>query len=305
MNLKQLEILCKIIEKRSFSRAAGEVHLSQPTLTEHIKSLESEFNLKLLDRLGREVVPTKAGEILCRYAERIISLTNEAKQSIDRFREDLHGDLSIGASTIPGEYILPHLLFKFRRKHPRISLTVIIEDTGGIIERVLSNQAELGIVGARVASAKLDYHRFVEDELVLVLPVNFACNTEFFTLDRLQELPFILREEGSGTQIFINRIFEKFGINTKRFNVVARLGSSNAVIQAVKDGVGVSIVSKRAVEEELRRETLKFIPIKGVELLRRFYVVLRQGRTISPLSEAFMSFLLDKKFNDNKGSWER
>ena len=297
MNLRQLEILCEIIKRKSFSKAANAVFLSQPTLTEHIKSLEAEIDLKILDRLGREVVPTKAGEILYKYAQRILTLKAEVKQALEKFKGNLHGELSIGASTIPGEYILPHLLGKFREKFPQISLNQTIRDTREVVNGILDNNIELGMVGAIIGSAKLDYLGFVDDELVLAVPATPLWNkVECVSIENLKQFPFIFREEGSGTQLFITRTFDKFGLNISTLNVVARLGSTNAVVQAIKSGGGVSIVSKRAIEGEIYHNTINCLSINEIKLKRSFYIVTRKGKTNSPLCKAFINFLLDNKF---------
>ena len=149
MNLRQLEIFCKIVELKSFSRAARAVYLSQPTLTEHIKSLEEYFGIKLLDRLGREVLPTRPGEILYQYAQKLMNLMEETKQALDNFKGEMRGNVMVGASTIPGEYILPSMIMKFNELFPGISLDLKIGDTRGIISDIIDNRLELGIVGAK------------------------------------------------------------------------------------------------------------------------------------------------------------
>ena len=294
MKLNQLEILCKIIESGSFSRAAGSVHLSQPTLTEHIKSLEDYLGVTLLDRLGREVVPTKAGEILYEYAQKILNLKAEAEQKLYSLRGELKGELVVGASTIPGEYILPALIKDFRDNFPTIFIKLSIGDTKKVIEKTLNNQIELGIVGAEVKSAKLEYYPFVKDELILVVPpLPSWKKIKSITLEKLKEIPFVLREEGSGTRMVMEKTLENYGIGVSDLEVVATLGSTMALVQAIKRGVGGSIISYRAVKEDLKKGALKRIPIEKVKFYRKFYLVLRRGKTRSPLCEAFKSFLLD------------
>ena len=294
MKLNQLEILCKIIESGSFSRAAGSLHLSQPTLTEHIKSLEDYLGVTLLDRLGREVVPTKAGEILYEYAQKILNLKAEAEQKLYSLRGELKGELVVGASTIPGEYILPALIKDFRDNFPTIFIKLSVGDTKKVIEETLNNQIELGIVGPEVKSAKLEYYPFIKDELILVVPpLSSWKKVKSITLEKLKEVPFVLREEGSGTRMVMEKTLENYGIGVSDLEVVATLGSTMALVQAIKRGVGGSIISYRAVKEDLKKGALKRIPIEKVKFYRKFYLVLRRGKTRSPLCEAFKSFLLD------------
>ncbi len=295
MNLKQLEIFCKVVEKRSFSRAAQDIHLSQPTLSEHIKTIEEDFGLKFLDRLGREVVPTQAGKVLYEHAKRILELKLETEHTLNSLKGRLRGELGLGASTIPGEYILPSLLKEFKKGFPQISLNLKIGDTKGIIDALLDNKIEIGVVGAKMENGKLEYHKFVEDEMVLVGSSNYPKRLkESITLGELGKLSFISREEGSGTRIAMEKNLKRAGFDMNGLRIVAKLGSTRAVIEAVKSGVGVSIVSQRAIKEELEYGLLKSIRIEGIRLLRNFYLILRRGKTNSPICKAFLSFLLEK-----------
>ena len=299
MKLNQLEIFCKIIDSGSFSKSAKACRLSQPTLTEHIKSLESYLGIVLLDRLGREVIPTKAGDILYAYAKRILSLKAEAEQKLNSLKGDLKGGLMVGASTIPGEYILPPLLKMFKEKFPNIFMHLRISDTKMITEDILQNRIEMGIVGAKVESAKLEYHTFVKDELVLAVPSSFSwARRKSVSPDDLKEIPFVLREEGSGTGMVMKEALKSYSVDISDLNVVAILGSTMAVVQAIRNGVGCSVVSRRAVQDDLATGVLKSVPVEGITFARDFYLVTRRGKSKSPLCEAFFNFLLDKSPTD-------
>lgn len=296
VKLNQLEIFCKIIELGSFSKAADALHLSQPTVTEHMKSLEEYLGLSLLDRLGREVVPTKAGQILHEYARNILELKEEAEQRLRSLQGDLKGDLTVGASTIPGEFILPRILKAFRDKFPSLHINLIISDTRAIIGGILENRVELGVVGARFESEKLEFHRFIQDELVLIVPVESPWAAfSSISLEQLKAIPFVLREEGSATRLTMEKALSTARFDCSQLKLVANLGSTTAIIQAVKSGVGGSILSRRAVQDELDRGTMKEVALKRVEMRRDFYVVLRRGKAKSPLCEAFVTFLLEQE----------
>jgi len=293
MKLNQIEIFCKIFELKSFSKAAEVLHLTQPTLTEHMKSLEQYLGTPLIDRLGREVVPTKAGEVFYEYCQKILNLKKEAEQKIKEQEGTLKGELKIGASTIPGEYILPHLIKNFYDNFPEIFITLKVSDTRRIIGDILDNRIELGIIGAIIESSKLEYHKFVKDELVLVVPSQSPwgkCSS--ITLKKLKEIPLLFREEGSGTQMVIERYLRDHQVNLSDLKVIMRLGSTTAVIQGVKSGVGCSILSRRAIQEDLANGTLKLLPIDHLKIFRDFYIVLRRGKSRSLLCEVFLNFLL-------------
>ena len=294
MDLRRLEIFCKIADLKSFSKAAEAVLLSQPTVSEHIQSLEETFGVKLFDRLGREVVLTKGGEVLYSYAQKLLGLYQEAQQAINQFQGRMRGRLTIGGSTIPGTYILPQVLGKFKEEYPEIQIILKISDSQEVVQDVLEGRLELGVVGAKWEDGKLDYRDFVKDVLILVVPPKHPwVKKRSISARQLLEEPFIMREKGSGTRKIMEQALAKRGINSRSLQVVAEMGSTEAVIQGIKTGVGVSIVSKRAVEEELRGSLLKEIPIQGIIFQRDFYIVVNKTRTTSPLCQALNDFLLE------------
>ncbi|KAF0123659.1 MAG: LysR family transcriptional regulator [bacterium] len=294
MDLRQLEIFCKVVELGSFSKTGEAIYLSQPTISEHIKSLEDHLGARLLDRMGREVIPTKAGEILYRYAKKILELRVEAKQVIENFSGKMAGEITIGGSNIPGEYVLPHLLGKFKDHYPNISICLRIGDTKEIIDQVLNNRIEMGIVGAKIQDRRLQYSEFIKDELILVVPPSHPWKPRTsIKPEELKDQPFISRERGSGTRITMEKALHDIGINLNTLKVIAEMGSTEAIRQGIKAGLGVSILSKRAVEDELRFGVLREVNIQGLELIRHFYIVFYKGRTKSPLIETFLGFLME------------
>ena len=148
MDLRQLEIFVKVAELNSFSRAAESLSLTQPTVSEHIRALEDEVGVRLLDRLGRGAAATRAGDLLLGHAGRILASKREAVQALERFQGRMTGELAVGGSTIPGEYVLPALVGRFKDKFPEISISLLIGDSRQVIEWVEEGRVELGVVGA-------------------------------------------------------------------------------------------------------------------------------------------------------------
>jgi DNA-binding transcriptional LysR family regulator len=299
VKLNQLAIFCKIFELKSFSRAAKTLGLSQPTLSEHIQALEAQLGLAVFDRLGREVVPTKAGEVLYGYGDKILRLMVEAERSLSALKGDLSGELTLGASTIPGEYLLPPIIKTFRDSFPAISVHLRISDTDRVREQLLAGEIEVGFVGAKVEDSKVEYSPIAKDELVLVAPA--LCpwiRGASVAVKKLTEIPFVLREEGSGTRMVLEKIIRGQGIGIGDLRVVAKLGSTTAVIQAIKSGAGCSVLSRRSVTEEIARGTLRPIRIRKVKLEREFYAIHRRGRFKSALAKTFLHFLLEKTKTD-------
>jgi len=292
MDIKQLEIFTKIVELKSFSKAAEAIYLTQPTVSGHIQSLEEELGQRLLDRLGREVVPTKAGKVLYEYAKKMVGLRDEAGQALDQLMGRMKGEIVIGGSTIPGEYLLPAIIGRFREKYPEITVVLKIGDTADIVNRVLAGECEVGIVGSRVDDSRLEYREFIKDELVLIASPKYPLPKKGdVTAKELGSIPFVMRERGSGSRMTIEKRISEIGVDPSGINIVAEMGSTEAVKQAVKAGLGVSIVSSIAVAEDLRHNSLKVIPFKGKRFLRNFYISTHSGRTMSPIGQAFLDFL--------------
>ncbi len=292
MDLWRLTIFCKVVELKSFSRAASAVYLSQPTVSSHIKDLESHFECKLIDRLGREVAPTKAGELLYGYAAKMIALKEDAEKALSEFQGKIRGHLTIGGSTIPSGHILPPWLGKFKKAYPEVTVTLMESDTAGIIEDTIEGRVELGIVGAKPRQAQLVQKQIMDDEMVLVVHSRhrWAGRRGVPMKDLLGE-PFIMRERGSGTRRSIEQALDKSGHWLKQLNVVAEMGSTEAVRQGVKAGVGVSIVSECAVADELASRNLSKVRIDNLVLKRAFYLIVHKHRTQSPLCRAFIDFV--------------
>jgi DNA-binding transcriptional LysR family regulator len=292
MDIHRLEVFCKVVELQSFTKAAQVVLLSQPTVSEHVRSLEELLGEKLLDRLGREVLPTPAGRILYRYAQSIIRLRAEAVQALEKFKGNMAGHLVIGASTIPGTYILPRCIGAFKAVYPAIQITLKIADTAEIAEGVLSAALEAGLIGSRMKDQRLESTELFSDELLAtVYPEHPWASRGAVELAELANEPFILRERGSGTSMVMNRILEEHDFDPARLQVVAEMGSTEAVRQGIKARIGISIISRQAVAEDLERGSLIAVTLGGIRFLRPFYLVQRKHRQSSPLCMAFLEHL--------------
>jgi len=296
MDLHRLEVFCKVYEMKSFSRGGKACMLSQPTVSEHMRYLETFLGVQLFDRLGRQVVPTRAGDILYDYARRILNLKREAIRTLELYGGKMSGELELGGSTIPGQYILPSLIGKFKQTFTDIRIKLVIADTLNITNMVLEGSLELGVVGARIKNSKLEFDRLFDDELVLAVSPNhqWAARSSI-SLDELVYAPFIMREQGSGTRMMMLQILEQADFDPQRLNVVAEMGSTDAIRQAVKAEVGVSILSRRAVADDLDFRKVRQISIKDISFTRYFYLVTHKRRSRSPLGEAFVDFLVENR----------
>ena len=291
MDLRKLSVFCKVYELRSFSRAGEETYLSQPTVSGHIKYLEDILDVRLFDRLGREVIPTKAGDILYQYSEKMIRLRDEAIQALRTYLGRVQGELVIGGSTIPGDYILPRLLGGFNAAYPDVKVLLQVSDTREIVKRILEARVEIGMVGARIEEEHIEYIPFMYDQLILVShPEGPPAPDHELSPRELTQLPFIVREAGSGTLLSIQRILSSMQLDLKDLKVVAELGNTESVRQGIKAGLGLSIISDTAVKEDIENGALRVVPLEGLPIRRDFYLAMHRDRTHSPICKAFLSF---------------
>lgn len=296
MDLWQLKVFVNVVNQKSFSKAGEAVFLSQPTVSSHIKELEEYFKCRLIDRLGREAIPTKAGEILYDYARRLLSLKEETEAGISAFLGNARGNLTIGGSSIPSTYIIPGILGSFSRRYPDISLSVMTGDTSEIKEAIIAGEVEAGIVGAKLkgGSTLLKQDKLIDDEMKLIVPSShpWAGKTSVDIATLLKE-PFIGREKGSGTWDSISKAIADSGCNCTGddLNISVRLGSNGSVIQGILNSAGVSIISTIAVQDYIDAGRLKALSVEGLNLKRHFFLTTHRKRTLSPLAMLFIDFI--------------
>lgn len=290
MDLHQLKIFVSVFKNKSFSRASEELYLTQPTISDHIKTLEEELECNLFDRLGRTIMPTKEAEFLYSHATEVLEKISILKDTFSQFKKELSGELIIGASTIPGTYLMPLIISDFKRKYPAISFQVVIGDSKEIIGKISRHELLMGIVGAKISDSQLAFTPFLEDELIAISSPALIQKNEL-PLEELVKSPLIFRESGSGTQREVEQILESKGISPDTLKIAGIFGSTDAVKQAVKSGLGVSIVSKLSVIDELKFETLKEIKVTDMQMKRKFYIVTHQKRTLPLAYSIFIDYL--------------
>ena len=293
-DLRQLEIFQKVVDLGSFSKAGEAVHLAQASVSERIANLENAVGAKLLDRLGRQVVPTKLGEVLYKHALSILDMKRTICLELQDFLGVRKGTIDLGCSTIPGEYILPNLIGRFGEQYPHVAVSLSIGDSREIEKRVLEGNFELGVIGSKSSSQTLVSHELWGDELVLAVPASHPwASRKTVSLEDLSKEPYISREPGSGTLQMLEEYLRKAGVEgTESFRVVGRFGTSTAVKEGIKAGLGVSILSSLALDTEIKAGILKTMRIKGLRMSRRFYLIMDRRRTSSPPCKAFVDFLL-------------
>ncbi|WP_299976339.1 selenium metabolism-associated LysR family transcriptional regulator [Desulfobacula sp.] len=291
MDLWQLYIFVAVVENKSFSRAAGAINLSQPTVSNHIKELEDYFQCRLLDRLGKITEPTKAGKILYQYSKKLLALRDQAESALHDFLGRTKGELFIGGSTIPSGYIIPRLIGPFSKQFPDISIELTAGDTLQIVQEIKKGKIELGIVGANIDDPQIKQEKLVADEMKLIVPSNHKwAKKTFIDCSKLFEEKFIAREKGSGTWQSILKSMQTAGFDSKKINASITMGNTVSVIQGILNNVGISILSTIAVRDDIDKGRLKALSVKGLDLNRFFYLTLSKKRTLSPICKKFIEF---------------
>lgn len=296
IDLRKLEVFYWVAELKGFSLAASHLSLRQPTVSAHIHELEEQLGSKILTRVGGEVTPTALGQILLGQAKALLSLKRETLAAVDGFQGRVKGELLVGGSNIPGEYILPGKLGAFIQKYPEVKPVLRIGDSAGIVEEVLDGKVDIGFVGFKGDDHRLSFHRTWKDQMVLAIPKNHPWSRlRSIELKDLRKGSFISRERGSGTLRSFRKLLARKGHGFEGLlNVTMELGSTAAIKEALIAGLGVSILSKTSIQREIKDGLLKEVPIRGLKLERDFFQVFHRHRLLSPVSQAFIHFLKQK-----------
>ena len=278
MSDRRLQVFYTVARLLSFTKAAETLHMTQPAVTFQVRQLEDHFNTSLFDRTHNKIVLTDAGQKVYFCAEKIFELNSEMEHSLRALSEDTSGTLSIGGSTTIAQYTFPTLLKGFREKYPELSIRICEANTEGIVAKVESSMIDLGIVEAPVSNQDLDVDIFRADELVLIMhPEHELAKREYVKPLDIINLPFITREEGSGTKSVIFDYFTKHNIEKNNIDICMELGNSESVKGAVETGIGVSILSKTTIEKELQLKRLSYVPLNP-KLTRNFYFVKKRHK---------------------------
>ena len=295
METKQLAAFCAVVERRSFSQAAEQLGVTQPAVSLQIRSLEQRLGQQLLDRSGRRVEPTEAGQLLYRGAQRLLALEEQLLQELGEEAEgELSGRLEIGASTGPGSTVVPVVQAEFQQLHPAVQVALTVSDTQTVVEQVARRELELGVVGAARRQRGVSFEPFFRDEVVLVVPKGHPSAGKTMTLDELKQEPLVLMQEGAGVRQVIEDELREHGIRLRDLDVRLELGLQESARAAVLAGFGATFISRTAVESELAAGRVADVRVEGLEPSREVQLVRSTGRAESRVSRAFLDFARDR-----------
>jgi molybdate transport repressor ModE-like protein len=292
MDLRQIKIFVAIAETGSFSAAADAVALTQSTVSQHISSLEEEMGVPLFNRLSRGISLTTGGTLFLRHARRILRESDALSQAMCSFRGLERAELIVGASNIPANYLVPQLLSTMKQEHPGISLTMLTGDTTEVLTMLEGAEIELALVGSRSDTSDIIFSPLIKDPLVLVVGSTHPwAASGRIGMDALFHQPLVMRETGSGSGQSLDLALRLAGHNPEELTIAARLGSNEAVLQAVASGYGGAFVSELSVKYWKNAAELKRIEIDGLTVERKIWMASARGRTFSPAAAAFSKIL--------------
>ncbi|MDO8886452.1 selenium metabolism-associated LysR family transcriptional regulator [Candidatus Oleimmundimicrobium sp.] len=296
MNLNYFETFIIVIEKGSFSKTAKAMDVSQPAISFQIQAMEKEYGQTLLDRSGNKTRPTEAGKIFYRFAKEMVRNNELLKESLDEFKNVVRGKLVLGASTTPGEYIVPKILGQFKKKFPDVEPELYIADTDDIVEKLINHEIDIAFVGRKILKDDIEHKKFTSDELILIVhPSHQLAKKNAVTLEEVISYPLILREEGSATRKTFENLLKNQDILEKNLNVTMELGSIQAILSAVEADLGISIISKYAAEKELALGLIKTVPFKKIHLTRDIHLIYNKNRSMTKAQKEFIDFALIKQ----------
>ncbi|MGD2206780.1 MAG: LysR family transcriptional regulator [Anaerolineae bacterium] len=292
MKLSHLRTLVTIVEEGSLSAAARVMRISQPAVTKQLQRMEADIGLALLVRgPQRQVELTPAGERMLAFARETLSQFNTLREELAMLKKIGRGALTLAASTIPGEHVLPELLASFRKEHPQVEVRMTISDTSDVATKLLKAEADVGVIGSAPKRSGLRLEPLVEDEIVLVVPSDHPfAEREQVELEELSGQPLILREEGSGTRRSVEASLKAAGGSLPVDNVIMILGSTQAVLHAAEQGLGIGFVSARASAQAQAGGRLVSVGLTGVDLGRELYLACLPQRSGDPLVAHFLDF---------------
>ncbi len=289
----RLKIFHTVAQVKSFTKAAEILNLTQPAITFQIKNLEEEFSTRFFNRDQNRITLTETGKILCRYAEKILSEYERANIEIAKVTGVLGGEIRIGVASLLGRYLLPKLIGMFKQEYPNIEIIMLVGDSAHLVQKIQEHTVDLIIVSEPYSVKNFVVKPFIDDEIVVIIhPEHKWAMRDLIEVEDFLKEPFIAREPGSGLREVYKNFLSSRNIGLKNLNVVMTLGSSEALKSAVESGIGYTIISNIAVKREIELGVLKQVPVKEMNLRRRFLVVYPMKEYRKHVIDVFLNFIL-------------
>lgn len=289
MNLKQLEAFVQVSESGSFSKAAKELFLTQPTISAHISSLEKELNVRLFIRNTKEISLSDDGKDLYRYAKQITDLEKAIEERFYMDSDDGKHFITIAASTIPAQYLLPKVLMCYRERYPKEQIKIMETDSSEVVTQVVDHMVDVGFTGTVLEKKHCKYIPFYKDELAVITPdtpeYRILKEQNRDDIDWIKRKPLILREEGSGTRKEAEKQLKNAGISMEDLDIVASIANQETIKKSVKQGMGITVLSRLAAEDE---DGLLIFPIPGADEGRDINLVYNKNYQMTRSADRFI-----------------
>lgn len=291
MEFNQVKIFVEVAKNKSFSKAADMLFISQPAVTNNIKKLENELGVTLFNRKSKNISLTEGGVLFYRYAVELMNIYAKAEYSLSGYKENIEGMLEIYASTIPEQYLLPYIVKDFKRDHPLISFSIHHKASEEVLQEILSGSINFGFVGAKYHSDFLEYIDFCDDRLVLITSPKKEFATDSIKIQSLVGEDILLREEGSGTRLLLEKALKENKLDMTIFRSQIINDSLEAIKKMVALGMGISLAPYIAVKHEVTSGQLNKYEVEDLDLKRSFSLVYCTNRCLSPIEEKFIDFI--------------
>ncbi|MDO5742711.1 MAG: selenium metabolism-associated LysR family transcriptional regulator [Vagococcus sp.] len=287
-----LKVFITVAEKKNFSRAAKELELTQPAISFQIQTLEQYYQTMLFDRVNRHIKLTEAGELLLEYAVSMNDLQSELERKMHQLTGRVQGQLLIGASRTVGEYVLPYIVTDFKKLYLDVDITLEIYNSKQVEENVLKKSIDLGLVESEVNHRELVFQHLFEDELFICVSSKHPwAEREEVSLEELRDVPFVIREPGSGSRLVFEEALIASQFDIEELNIIMEIGNITAIKSVVAEGMAVSVMSKWAIRDLERAGKVKSLRIKDIHMTRPFTILLNQDYFESEACSKFIRFL--------------
>ncbi|MFJ7928686.1 selenium metabolism-associated LysR family transcriptional regulator [Peribacillus sp. NPDC096448] len=281
-----LKVFVTVIEQKNFSRAGDLLNLSQPGVSLHIRNLENELGTKLIYRSPKQVQITEPGKILYRHAKQMLNHYETAKREINEFNNVVSGTMKIGASFTIGEYYLPKVLAEFAAQYPMVDIQIIISNSNDVIQGIRSNKLDIGLIEGETDYKDIDVRPFMNDEMIVVVPPDHPLSQmDLIEGNMLQNQTWVLREQGSGTRTYSEKLLSSLELNIKKTFIFT---SIQGVKEAVMAGLGIALLSRLTVQKELKSNELKTFHLKNEPIIRPFSIVKKLDFEASKAMDLFL-----------------
>lgn len=288
--LDLMRIFVQVVEEESYTLVARRLGVSQPAISNHMRSLEEKLEVKLFQRQGKGFILTQEGEIFYHHAQRMLEEWNRLKENLEETRVEASGKVHIGASHIPGEYLLPSMLGLFQKNYPKISFKLSIGDSLEMADKVLSQDVDFAVSGSNFNTDKLNSTFWRPDQIKLVLAVDHPLNhLEVIQAKDLLNYAMVLRESGSGHRRALEDALLRLNLRLEDFKISLEAGSTETVKNAIRAGLGYSFISMNALQHY--DDALAARDVDGLEINRGFYLITRRDKHLSKPARLCYDFL--------------